>query len=142
MIRPSKAPTLLTKRRLLCRLILPTVPPSYWNWRTWHWAKQRKLQDDWLMLLKANRLAKGPLPWSVPVLITFTIYKRTSAGDPANYVTPLDKLFLDNISMPKGNKSRGLGWITDDSPKHLTVEMPKIQKTGDKPHTLIEIWEA
>jgi hypothetical protein len=131
------------KGELICKVRIPIAIPSYWQWRTWHWSKQRSLQDDVLLLLKVQKPKSLPLNSGKPLIISFCVYKKVLRGDAQNYVTPFDKLVLDNITQPKGNKKRGLGWLVDDSPEFLNGLEPHIEKAADgAERTVVRFYEA
>jgi hypothetical protein len=111
---------------------LPVVLPSYWTWQKLHWSAKRKMQDEYLLMLTPFSPPKRHRPWGCCVWVSTTVYKKVMRGDETNLVATLDKLVLDNISQPKGNKTRGLGWIVDDSPEYVKVGTPEICKiAGD-----------
>jgi hypothetical protein len=75
-----------------------------------------------------------------PVVVSFVVFKKVLRGDEHNLTVAFDKIVLDNITAPKGNKRRGLSWIRDDSPKYMTLLPPEIRK-GLPERTLVQIYK-
>ena len=99
---------------------VPKALPSYWQFTKLHWSAKKKMIDLWYtLLLEATcglTYKKIPCPCTLRVAV---FHRVRRVRDCANVGTPLDKLILDSISAPGGNKTRGLGLIPDDDCKHI-----------------------
>jgi hypothetical protein len=127
---------------LLHFIELPARIPSYWEYTMYHWARRRKLQDEYAVILRTVSPAKHMIPFKGFVQVGFIVYKHEVRGDAHNLVAPFDKMVLDNITTPKGNKTRGLGWIIDDSPKYMELLPPQIRLTKGKERTLVWFYQG
>lgn len=79
---------------------------------------------------------KFQVTWRLPKEMVFptrailhpTIYRKDHhETDPQNYVFPLDKLIIDKLTEPKGNKWRGFGLLVDDSDRFLYLMRPDVE---------------
>lgn len=125
-----KDPT-ITAHPLCPAIILPIAIPSYWKWRSWHWSKQRSLQKSVQLILDVWHSQNCIEPFRQPVLISCTVFRKRLGGDEHNLTTPFDKLVLDALTAPRGNKRRGMGIIVDDSPEYMKLLPPTLHKAVD-----------
>ena len=112
----------LDESKPLCAdLILPYAIPSYWTWSAWHWSKRVSAQKRAQQYLDLWSVRNDIRPFAEPVLISLTVWRKRLRGDEPNLVTAFDKIILDTLTSPKGNKKRGMGVIVDDSPEYMKM---------------------
>jgi len=114
------------------KLTIPEITPSLNVWERMHWAKRRKIKEDWLWLIASakhcQRLKKATTKRSVKI-----VSYRTKALDHDNLVGGC-KALIDALT--KNDV------IVDDSPKW--IGKPDISQEIDtkRPRTEITIAEA
>lgn len=91
-----------------------------------------------------QRGRKWQLTWRLPEDCLFTahvtceahVYRRSGEDrcDPHNFVTPVDKLLIDLLQCPRGNRWRGFGLIADDGPKYFTLAPIVLHQAAPESH--------
>ena len=123
----------LDESKTLCAdLILPYALPSYWTWSAMHWSKRVSAQKRAQQYLDLWYARNDIRPFGQPVLIFLTVWRRRLRGDEPNLVTPFDKIILDALTRPSGNKKRGMGIIVDDSPQYMKLLPVTLRKADPK----------
>jgi len=122
-------------------LHIPWAPPSVNVWqRMNHW-KRKDMKDTAYLAVVCAVVEAGvqgmsvPTPCDIHVTIEKTGYTREY--DPQNFVTPVDKLFLDALTQVKGRKRRGLGLLPDDSVDHIRLFSPTVEWGHKKSRTIL-----
>lgn len=111
------------------RAVINEAPPSTNVLLRTHFRKRKEWRDIWYLHLYVAFFHTG---------ITRAVGKRTvhitirsvKERDKANNYTPADKLICDNL--------KRLGWIVDDSPKWIDLEV--LGEVGE-PMTMVEVSE-
>lgn len=81
------------------------------------------------------RLPEGCL-FETHVVCEAHVYRRKGEDrcDPHNFVTPVDKLLIDMLQVPMGNRWRGFGLITDDGPEYFKLAPIVLHQASPSAH--------
>jgi len=107
------------------------TPPSANIFLRWPWQKRERLIEKWHHDVWALCNFSRIYPCEKLHLDCTIYFKDKRKRDPANFVTPLDKLVFDGLTR--------CGIIADDSPEHLTWSVPILNTDRDNPRTEILI---
>jgi len=116
---------------------IPKALPSFNMYETLHYRVKKKLKDEWYLLVMeaCHGLSFKKIP--TPCTLRATVYhKLLRQRDLLNMGTPLDKLIVDGLTRPKGNKTRGLGFLPDDDWKHISEVTLRLAK-GEQDATVL-----
>ena len=113
------------------KLSIPMTPPSVNIFLRQPWTKRKRLVDKWHHDVWALCNFSRVYPCEKLHLDCTIYFKDNRARDPANFVTPIDKLVFDGLTR--------CGIIIDDSPKHLTWSVPILDTDKGNPRTEITI---
>ena len=98
---------------------LPGLPPTPNRLLRMHWSGRRQLQKLWTERLWMALLEQGQRCPEVPFRSATLLCTRLSTTEPdPDALAGSFKLLIDSL-LPL--EKRGLGWIVDDSPAHLTL---------------------
>lgn len=120
---------------MIARWVLPlrSCPTANQFFAGLHWSKRTKIKKDTLthMLAQSGRSPK-PLPGKPLILATRYSSQELDPDQKTSWLkVPLDCLRV------KG----GLGWIVDDSARHIDVRCFEAKARRGKGECVIELWE-
>jgi len=113
-------------------LDIPLLPPSLNAWISCHWAKRKRIKDEWTNAIWAL-VNEQHIPPMDKVHLEATLYfatKRTRDVD--NYVV-IYKIAQDSLVR--------IGFIPDDSTDHVSISPPVLEVDPDHPRTELIIIE-
>jgi len=108
---------------------IPMVVPSLNTLLRTHWAARKRLQKQWLLVMKANANAQRVAGVFKNVRI-HAFRKRKLDHD--NFVGGCKEVLIDNL--------KELGLIKDDSPKHLLAEYNQSLCRARNEGTMVVLW--
>lgn len=108
-------------------LSLPLVLPSANFYLHLHWRRRYDLGEVWHNAVWALCNLNRVYPCDKLHLECTIYFKEKRKRDPANFVTPLDKLVFDGLTR--------CGILVDDDAEHLTWSVPVLAVDSAKPRT-------
>jgi len=122
-------------------LEIPWAPPSVNIWMNMNRWKRSDMKDIAYLAVVCAVAGAGVQGQEVPTPcdIHVTIQKSGHARqyDAQNYVTTVDKLFLDALTRARGRKRRGLGILPDDSIEYIRLFLPTVEWGHAKNRTIL-----
>lgn len=121
------------------QLDIPHIPPSMNVWERWSWHRRQSAKEEAYKAVCVAAASAGIERLKTPVFIRVEVYKkRGRRGDATNLIGPIDKLYIDAITEPRGRKRRGLGLIPDDTPEYLDgIGNPVVHLRAPENHTVL-----
>jgi hypothetical protein len=110
------------------KLTVKAIPPSLNKTQRMHWAKRKKLNDDWKWLIR-SQMPEFVLHPFVKMRCSVTL-AHSRAFDRDNSFGAV-KPIIDALKHWK--------LIFDDSPEYLDLEVVQVKSTRKEAHTVVEL---
>ena len=111
-------------------LTIPLLPPSLNAWTSCHWAKRKRIKDEWTHAIWALTNEQRIPPMERVHLEAVLFFATNRRRDVDNYVV-VYKIAQDSLVR--------IGMIPDDSQDHVSITPPILEVDSDNPRTELTI---